>query len=270
MRPSLLEVPRRFEGSGLVLRAFEPGDGLALFDAIDRSRDALRPWLPWVDAHAARGDSEAWAREASARFTLREDLSFAVLDGAGALVGGVGLHRFDLDVGRFELGYWVRADRWRGGVGGRAARELTSLAFVALGAARVEARIDARNEPSARLARSLGMRHEGTLRRDALGADGAHRDTMVFSMLADEHARAPWAAATYASKLATGCAVTLPMRACTRDSSPTTALRSASCCPAGARAARSRSASGRSCTTRPASARPRSSAGHPPARSTAR
>ncbi len=211
MRLSLLEVPRRFVSAGLLLRAFEPGDGLALFDAIDRSRDALRPWLPWVDAHRTRDDSEAWAREASARFTLREDLSFAVLDEAGALLGGAGLHRFDLDVGRFELGYWMRADRRRRGLGALAARELMSLAFLSLGAVRVEARIDARNAPSARLAASLGMRHEGTLRRDSVGADGTPRDTMVFSMLADEHARAPWASSTFASKLAPGRLGALPI-----------------------------------------------------------
>ena len=211
MRPLLVEVPRRFSTEGLLFRAFEAGDGAALFDAIDRSRDALRPWLPWVDAHATRDDSEAFAREAGARFTLREDLSFAVFDGAGALLGGVGLHRFDLDVGRFELGYWVRADRQRRGLGARLAKELLSLAFVALSAARVEARVDARNAPSARLAASLGMLHEGTLRRDSLGPDGALRDTMVFSMLAEEHARAAWSRSTHAAKLAPPVAGALPL-----------------------------------------------------------
>ena len=32
----------------LVIRAYQPGDARALFEAIDRSRASLLPWLPWA------------------------------------------------------------------------------------------------------------------------------------------------------------------------------------------------------------------------------
>lgn len=194
MRPSLVDVPRVFSASGLLFRSFERGDGPALYSAIDRSRDQLRPWIPWADQHARLDDSEAFAREASGRFTLREDLTYGVWDDAGALLGGAGLHRFDFDVGRFEIGYWVRTDRHRRGIGTRATQAMLVLAFAHLRAARVEVRVDALNDVSARIPRALGLIHEGTLRRDSLAPNGMHRDTMVFAMLADEFERAAWAA----------------------------------------------------------------------------
>ena len=130
----------------------------------------------------------------SARFTLREDLTYGIFDERGGLVGGTGLHRFDFDAGSFEVGYWVRTDRHRRGIGRRAAQAMLALAFRRLRAARVEIRVDVMNTASAAIPRGLGFVHEGTLRRDSLAPNGTLRDTMVFAMIAEEFEGAPWSA----------------------------------------------------------------------------
>ena len=38
----------RIETERLVIRCYEPGDASKLHEAIIRSLDHLRPWLPWV------------------------------------------------------------------------------------------------------------------------------------------------------------------------------------------------------------------------------
>jgi len=58
---------------------------------------------------------------------------------------------------------------------------LARLAFGILGARRVEIRMDARNERSARVAERAGFTFEGLLRQDSIDVAGASRDTRVYS-----------------------------------------------------------------------------------------
>lgn len=63
---------------------------------------------------------------------------------------------------------------------------LMTHAFEALDCLRVELKCDARNSRSRAAIARLGAREEGTLRRHMLLADGFVRDTVYFSVLADE------------------------------------------------------------------------------------
>ena len=63
---------------------------------------------------------------------------------------------------------------------------LLGYAFDELGAGRVQFKTDVRNTRSQRAIARLGARYEGTLRRHQRRADGTVRDTVVFSVLAEE------------------------------------------------------------------------------------
>lgn len=67
---------------------------------------------------------------------------------------------------------------------------LMSRAFEELGAERVALRTDARNAASRGAMLKFGAREEGTLRHHLLMPDGAWRDSVYFSVLRDEWARA--------------------------------------------------------------------------------
>lgn len=187
--PTLIRLPRQLRGERVVLRPLAPGDGIALFAAVDASRDHLRAWLPWVDAHKTVDDSEHYCRQSAARWLLRDELSFGLFTPAGSLVGGVGLVRFDLEVGAFEVGYWLRTDAQRAGRVREAVALVTSLAFEMLDAARVAIHCDRENERSAAVPRALGFVHEATLRRDRLDHLGRHADTLVFAMTLADYER---------------------------------------------------------------------------------
>jgi len=111
---------------------------------------------------------------------------FILNKNTGSFIGGSGLHRMDFEVPRFEIGYWVR-DRERGkGYITEATAGLTHFAFEQLNAARVEIRMDERNERSWRVPQRLQFHLDGTLRRDARDVTGALRNTRVYSMIRDE------------------------------------------------------------------------------------
>lgn len=72
-------------------------------------------------------------------------------------------------------------------------------AFEAMGCIRVELKTDALNQRSREAILRLGAREEGTLRRHAITDAGRVRDTVYFSILADEW---PAVCAALAAKLA--------------------------------------------------------------------
>ena len=86
---------------------------------------------------------------------------------------------------------WVFApDQGGRGYATEAARALLTLAFDGMGAHRVGAELDARNDRSAALCRRLGMREEAWFRSDFRYKD-QWADTRMFGMLATEWAAQP-------------------------------------------------------------------------------
>lgn len=186
MDPLTIDLPERIETERLLLRSPRPGDGAVLNAAVCASIAELQPWLPWAQTAPTAEESELQCRKMHARFVAREDLPVFIFErradgGEGELLGGSGLHRIDWAVPRFEIGYWRRSGHDGRGIVTEAARALTRLAFDALGARRVEVRMDARNLRSMRVAERAGFAFEGVLRQDALTVDGRPRDTRVYA-----------------------------------------------------------------------------------------
>lgn len=187
--PLLIDIPERLDGERTVLLAPRPGLGAELAVVIAQSVSHLRPWMPWAQEAPTAESSEVVVRRMQADFVARRDLCFQIYarraDGSpGRLLGGSGLHRIDWTVRKFEIGYWIRPEALGQGHVSEAVRLLTALAFDRLGARRVEIRCDVRNLKSRAVAERCGFELEGILRRDALGVDGAPRDSCVYARLA--------------------------------------------------------------------------------------
>jgi RimJ/RimL family protein N-acetyltransferase len=84
-----------------------------------------------------------------------------------------------------ELGYAMARDVEGNGYATEAARAMLDLAFGSFGLHRVIARLDARNEASARLLRRLGMRQEAHF-VSAEWFKGEWTDTLVFALTEQE------------------------------------------------------------------------------------
>jgi len=84
-----------------------------------------------------------------------------------------------------DFGYVLGRRWWRVGYGYEATSALLQTAFARLDVHRAWASCDVRNTASLRLLEKLGMRCEGTLRRDRLVRDG-WRDTHLYVVLEEE------------------------------------------------------------------------------------
>lgn len=103
----------------------------------------------------------------------------------GQLVGDVVLFWHSREHSGGEVGYVLHPDFSGHGYATEAVRALLRLGFDHLGLHRIIARIDERNEPSAGLARRLGMRQEARLVHNEF-FKGEWSTELDFAMLADE------------------------------------------------------------------------------------
>lgn len=183
MEPILIDLPEELVGERTVIRPYRAGDGRALFDAVDESRKHILPWMPWGPGHAKPEDSEAFVRQARARYDRREDLPLAFFDrNTRRFLGGTGLHRIDWNVRAFEIGYWIRASAQGHGYVTETAHLLTQMAFEVLEAKRVSITVAVANTRSAAVPKRLGFALEGTLRNSIKDANGNLHDRLVFGM----------------------------------------------------------------------------------------
>ena len=186
MEPLLIDVPERLVTERLVLRVPRAGDGAVLNAAIRASQAELAPWLPWAGTLPSVDESEAHCRRQHARFILREDFVMLLFrrdgdGGEGELVGGVGLHRIDWVLRKFEIGYWRKTGCGHRGLLTEAVRALVRLAFDTLSARRVEIRMDDRNVRSWKLAERAGFTLEALLRFDSVTPAGEPRSTRIYA-----------------------------------------------------------------------------------------
>jgi RimJ/RimL family protein N-acetyltransferase len=117
-----------------------------------------------------------------------EFVAWATVDKAsGRAIGSTRFGDIDVESDRVEIGWtWITPAFQRSAVNTEAKLLQLTYAFEALGAGRVALKTDGRNERSQAAIARLGAVREGTLRRHMRLPDGYVRDTVYYSILADE------------------------------------------------------------------------------------
>ncbi|MFL6561550.1 MAG: GNAT family N-acetyltransferase, partial [Bacillus sp. (in: firmicutes)] len=80
MKPILLDFPEQFYTERLLIRMPLPGDGKAVYQAMQASLNELKDWMPWARHEQTEDDVEANMREAHAKFLTREDLRLHIFN----------------------------------------------------------------------------------------------------------------------------------------------------------------------------------------------
>ncbi len=186
--PLFIDVPEVIEGPRITLRPLSPGEGDALWEAIEESRVHLQPWQQWQDLHKTPRHSELAIRRARINFARRETLSYGVWRREdGRLLGRAQLQEIFWRERSFGLSYWLRASATGEGFATEAGRLLCRLAFEGLAARRVGVLVDTLNERSIGVAKRLNFRLEGTIRNERLNTSGEPQDTLVFGLTSDDY-----------------------------------------------------------------------------------
>jgi RimJ/RimL family protein N-acetyltransferase len=161
-------------------------DAAALFHAL--SHDSI-----WSHMTGRARDPESFAaslaqKMAEGRFiwVVRLLAPYAEL-AAGAVIGTSSYLDASVSDARLEIGATAYVPAvWATKVNPDTKLQLLAHAFETLGAGRVQLKTDVRNVRSQQAIARLGARYEGTLRRHQRRDDGTVRDTVMFSILAEE------------------------------------------------------------------------------------
>lgn len=176
-----LPLPIRTER--LVLRAARADDVDSLHDYLCREDVCLHLPHPVQSREQCATRVQAWSGCVDPRADGDHLLLFVELDGRH--VGHVILFLRGPGLAKGEVGWALHPDVRGRGLATEAARALLELGFRHYAMHRISARLDSRNEASARVCDRLGMRREALLRQDWF-KDGRWSEHAVHAILRDE------------------------------------------------------------------------------------
>jgi RimJ/RimL family protein N-acetyltransferase len=147
-----------------------------------------RLWELWFTAVPHPDAARTYIEEALKGQQAGHMLPWAVRElSTGSIVGSTRYHDIVPAIDRVEIGFtWYAKSRQRTAVNTICKLLLLSHAFDALGCAVVGLRTDNFNFASQRAIEALGAKKDGVLRHHQSRRDGTVRDSVVYSILADE------------------------------------------------------------------------------------
>lgn len=196
MKEKIYGPAYRIETKRLVIRCPEPRDAQRLIDAITQSMEHLKPWMEWAERDPIDLQSMLGRlRRFRGKFDLGQDFPYIILSpDENRILGGTGLHT-RLGEGALEIGYWIHQDFINQGLATEVSAALTKVAFEVHRVNRVEIHCDPANVRSAAVPRKLAYTHEATLSQRLLTANGTWRDSMIWTILAENYPLSPCAEA---------------------------------------------------------------------------
>lgn len=174
--------PVTLEGRGVVLRRLTQKDAPALFAITPEST------FPYFLSWPTEWSAEAFDRWVKAHLANPKTRAFAVVHRkSGDIIGSTSYMDIDPQNRCVEIGCTWYAPSHRGTkVNPESKLLLLGHAFEKLGCVRVTLKCDSRNIHSQRAIAKLGAVREGVLRRHRIQPNGYVRDTVYFSVIAEE------------------------------------------------------------------------------------
>jgi RimJ/RimL family protein N-acetyltransferase len=175
-------APTTLEGHGVRLEPLERAHAPALAAVVGRLSELWFTAVPEPDA------VDAYVATAHAGQEAGHMLPWAVRElTSGDVIGSTRYHDIVPAVDRVEIGYtWYAASWQRSHVNSACKLLLLAHAFETVGCRVVGLRTDNFNFRSQRAIESIGAKRDGVIRRHAPRRDGTVRDTVIYSILAEE------------------------------------------------------------------------------------
>lgn len=177
-------IPEIIETDRFIIRRPCEDDLASYFAAWFETFDHIKPWFgAWAREAPTIDKVAASIKEALAEWNDRKSLTYLCFDKeTGELVGRAFFSRLDWDVPKGMLGYWVRKNYQRSGVGSEMTQALVQAAFNDMKFNRLELYVDPRNNPAVKFAERIGFLYEGRIRNYSLDNFGVMRDYLVYAM----------------------------------------------------------------------------------------
>ena len=186
-----MKLPEKIEAKRIILKRPIPTFDLArvLYEIVDKSRETLREWQPWVDETHSPEDEYTHYLVEWCQSNWETEKGFAYLieqKETGKIIGCIDIFHVSKENKSGELGYWLSNDAVGYGYMQEAVKALEKEAFEA-GFNRIWLGNDTQNLRSVHVAERCDYRLEGVIRQEAW--DEYHqrfRDTNMWSKLKED------------------------------------------------------------------------------------
>jgi ribosomal-protein-serine acetyltransferase len=131
-------------------------DAEDLYAAVSESVQTVGQWTSWCHVGYSKPENFSRISYFQSTWQSQEAFEFAVLDYAGAFVGGVGLSDYDRVRRSATLGYWTRQSRQRDGIAREAVTRVLRFGFEALRLSRIKVIIAVANLASRKVTERAG------------------------------------------------------------------------------------------------------------------
>ena len=176
--------PEIFVNDSICLKKLQLRSADIIFQAIERDRDHLRPWLPFVDLTLKKEDTENFIRSVLHSQCPKKDLVYEIWSGQ-EFAGLIALKEIDEWNRKTEIGYWILR-RFEGlGLITLSCAALLDLSFNTMKMNRVQIKVAVGNARSCLVPERLNFRMEGIERAGELHQEKTF-DLLVYSMLKEE------------------------------------------------------------------------------------
>lgn len=180
----------------LIIRCLEPKDINMLTLAVEQSLEHLLPWAPWTKQEPLPFQERLeLLRRWRGNFDLGADFEYGIFDPSESILLGVTRLHTSLGIRAREIGYWIHKDHITQGLATESTAALTKVVFEIDHINRVEIHCNPKNVRSASIPRKLGYIHEATLHNRVEDSNGKLRDSMIWTLFAENYPSSPSAKA---------------------------------------------------------------------------
>ena len=158
--------------------------GFQIFQAIEKNRDFLSPWLPFVQQTQSQEDTEDFIRSVLSEPADKRDDVFVIWF-ENSFAGLLGLKDKDFVNRKVEIGYWLVEAMTGKGIVTRSVKAMISFLFESMQMNRVQIKCGVGNTPSSAIPKRLGFTFEG-IEREGERHRERYIDLEVYSFLKKE------------------------------------------------------------------------------------
>jgi len=166
------------------LRILELRDAEQVFKLVDKDRENLAKYLPWVTSSKAMTDTEAFISAELGRYAKNNGFTSGIFY-KDEFVGCIGIHDVNWSNKKTSIGYWLGSEFQGNGIMSLSCKGIVTYCFEHLQLNRVEIRARVDNIKSRAIPERLGFKNEGTIRQDEYN-NGEFFDHVVYGMIASE------------------------------------------------------------------------------------
>lgn len=170
----------------LGLREIEMSDAPQVFKIINRDREYLREWLPFVDYTRIVEDTEIFIKDVYSQPGERVEIVYVIIH-ENEIVGLTNYKHIDRANHKIEIGYWLSYDKQGLGIVSRCCKKMIGFAFTTMNMNRISIKCAINNSKSSKIPKRLNFKFEG-IERAGEFLNGHFVDLEIFSLLKTEWA----------------------------------------------------------------------------------